>query len=158
MCSELFRSPYEVGGVPIFGVGVLLVVWAIVSAATIVGLIRKHGSASEIVGALPVLLLSAGLTSPAQALLLLVVYLGLQVTQAVLWRMWLQPRSLYVGPAVIAVIGLLGYDLYGLGGLLFGTVIGIFLIALADAAAGTVFLSGIRQPVTPEGEPAAPPS
>ena len=28
MCSELFRIPYEVGGVPIFGVGVLLAIWA----------------------------------------------------------------------------------------------------------------------------------
>src|SRR4051794_34110506 len=57
MCSELFRIPYEVGGVPIFGAGVLLAVWAIVSAATIVGLVRKHASAAEIASALPVLLL-----------------------------------------------------------------------------------------------------
>ena len=57
MCSELFRIPYEVGGVPIFGVGVLLAIWAIASAATIIGLVRKHGSATEVVGSLPVLLL-----------------------------------------------------------------------------------------------------
>src|SRR3954462_8490819 len=57
MCSELFRIPYEVGGVPIFGVGVLLAIWAIASAATIIGLVRKNGRASEVVGSLPVLLL-----------------------------------------------------------------------------------------------------
>lgn len=57
MYSELFRIPYEVGGVPIFGVGVLLAIWAIVSAATIVGMVRKHGNATEVVGSLPVLLL-----------------------------------------------------------------------------------------------------
>src|SRR3954471_18620007 len=57
MCSELFRIPYEVGGVPIFGVGVLLAIWAIASAATIIGLVRKNGSATEVVGSLPVLLL-----------------------------------------------------------------------------------------------------
>src|SRR6185436_4882353 len=57
MCSELFRIPYEVGGVPIFGVGVLLAIWAIAAAATIIGLVRKHGSAAEVAGSLPVLLL-----------------------------------------------------------------------------------------------------
>ncbi len=57
MCSELFRIPYEVGGVPIFGVGVLLAIWAIAAAATIVGLVRKHGSVAEVLGSLPVLLL-----------------------------------------------------------------------------------------------------
>jgi len=57
MCSELFRIPYEVGGVPIFGVGVLLAIWAIASAVTIFGLMRKHGGASEVLGSLPVLLL-----------------------------------------------------------------------------------------------------
>src|SRR4051794_5643436 len=57
MCSELFRIPYEVGGVPIFGFGVLLAIWAIASAATIIGLVRKSGSATEVVGSLPVLLL-----------------------------------------------------------------------------------------------------
>src|SRR3954469_14957288 len=57
MCSELFRIPYEVGGVPIFGVGVLLAIWALASVATIIGLVRKNGSSGEVLGSLPVLLL-----------------------------------------------------------------------------------------------------
>src|SRR3954469_2638632 len=57
MCSELFHIPYRVGGVPIFGVGVLLAIWLIASAATVFGLIRRGGTITEIVGALPVLLL-----------------------------------------------------------------------------------------------------
>ena len=57
MCSELFRIPYAWHGIPIFGVGVLLAIWAIASAATIFGLMRRHGSAAEIFGSLPVLLL-----------------------------------------------------------------------------------------------------
>ncbi len=57
MCSELFRIPYEVGGVPIFGVGVLLAIWAVASAATLIGLMRHHGTIAEIWGSLPVLLL-----------------------------------------------------------------------------------------------------
>lgn len=29
MCSELFRIPIELAGIPIFGIGVLLAVWLI---------------------------------------------------------------------------------------------------------------------------------
>jgi phosphatidylglycerol:prolipoprotein diacylglycerol transferase len=57
MCSELFRIPYEVGGVPIFGVGVLLAIWAIASAASIAGLVRRHGWGAETWSAVPMLLL-----------------------------------------------------------------------------------------------------
>lgn len=57
MCSELFRIPYSWGNVPIFGVGLLLAIWAVASAATIFGLVRRNGSFGEIVGSLPVLLL-----------------------------------------------------------------------------------------------------
>jgi phosphatidylglycerol:prolipoprotein diacylglycerol transferase len=57
MCSELFRIPYSWGNVPIFGLGVLLAIWAVASAATIFGLVRRNGSFGEILGSLPVLLL-----------------------------------------------------------------------------------------------------
>ncbi|MFO0790832.1 MAG: prolipoprotein diacylglyceryl transferase family protein [Pirellulales bacterium] len=57
MCSELFRIPYTWGGVPIFGIGVLLAIWAVVAVGTLVSLIRKNGLNSETLSALPVLLL-----------------------------------------------------------------------------------------------------
>ncbi len=57
MCSELFRIPYTWGGVPIFGVGVLLAIWAIASALTLVSLIRRQGLNSETLSSLPILLL-----------------------------------------------------------------------------------------------------
>ena len=57
MCSELFRIPYAWGGVPIFGFGVLLAIWAVASAVTLVGLVRRHGWSGETWSSLPVLLL-----------------------------------------------------------------------------------------------------
>ena len=57
MCSELFRVPYTWGGVPIFGIGVLLAIWTIASAVTLLSQVRRHGWSSETLGALPVLLL-----------------------------------------------------------------------------------------------------
>jgi len=56
MCSELFRIPYEWGGVPIFGFGVLLLLWAITSAIVVGGLARRYGGRMETWSALPMLL------------------------------------------------------------------------------------------------------
>jgi phosphatidylglycerol:prolipoprotein diacylglycerol transferase len=58
MCSELFRIPHDWNGVPIFGFGVLLAVWAVVSAITLVGLVRQHGWNGETWATLPFLLLT----------------------------------------------------------------------------------------------------
>jgi phosphatidylglycerol:prolipoprotein diacylglycerol transferase len=57
VCSELFRIPYEVAGVPIFGFGVLLAIWAIAGAVSIAGLVRRHGWDAETWSAVPMLLL-----------------------------------------------------------------------------------------------------
>jgi len=57
MCSELFRIPYDWGGVPIFGFGVLLAIWAAASAVTLVGLVRRYGWSGETWSWVPVLLL-----------------------------------------------------------------------------------------------------
>jgi phosphatidylglycerol:prolipoprotein diacylglycerol transferase len=59
MCSELFHIPISWGGVPIFGVGVLLALWTLTSAMTVVGLVRRYGWSSETVSSLPVMLLVA---------------------------------------------------------------------------------------------------
>jgi phosphatidylglycerol:prolipoprotein diacylglycerol transferase len=56
MQSELFKIPIEWGGVPIFGFGVLLLLWAIASAITIGGLARRYGLSAETWSALPMLL------------------------------------------------------------------------------------------------------
>ncbi len=58
MCSELFRIPIAWGGVPIFGLGVLLAIWAALSAITVVSLVRRQGWSGEIWSSLPVMLLA----------------------------------------------------------------------------------------------------
>jgi phosphatidylglycerol:prolipoprotein diacylglycerol transferase len=56
MCSELFRIPYEIAGVPLFGFGVLLAIWAITSGITIAGMVRQYGWGAETWSTLPTLL------------------------------------------------------------------------------------------------------
>jgi phosphatidylglycerol---prolipoprotein diacylglyceryl transferase len=57
MYSELFRIPYEIGGVPIFGIGVLLAIWVVMSAYGLVGLVRQLGWGLETGGSLLVMLI-----------------------------------------------------------------------------------------------------
>jgi predicted PurR-regulated permease PerM len=85
-----------------------------------------------VLGSIPALLLAAGFRSFTAAGVLLVVFLAMQTGQILLHRR-LRGRVIYVGPALIGIVFLLGYDVYGLGGALFGTAIAIFVMALADA-------------------------
>jgi phosphatidylglycerol:prolipoprotein diacylglycerol transferase len=56
MQSELLRIPYQWQGVPIFGVGLLLAVWAIAAVVIVTRLVRAHGWGAETWSTLPVLL------------------------------------------------------------------------------------------------------
>jgi len=58
MCSELFRIPYVWGGVPIFGVGVLLAVWALAGIGGFAIAVRRQGWNADTFGLLPLLLLT----------------------------------------------------------------------------------------------------
>jgi phosphatidylglycerol:prolipoprotein diacylglycerol transferase len=55
MRQTLFYIPVEINGVPLFGFGVLLAVWAIASALLIVYLVRKQGFSADTKAYLPVL-------------------------------------------------------------------------------------------------------
>lgn len=86
-------------------------------------------------GALPVLLLEAGLDSLRAAGVLALVLLVLQVVQAVVVRPVVVRRSIVVGPAAVVISLLLGYDVYGIGGALGGLALTVFAVALIDTAA-----------------------
>jgi phosphatidylglycerol:prolipoprotein diacylglycerol transferase len=59
--STLFYIPQELFGYPLFGMGLLLAVWAVVSIGVLAWLIRKQGLNNDTVSYIPVLLL-VGLT------------------------------------------------------------------------------------------------
>ena len=85
-----------------------------------------------VLGSIPALLLAGGFNSMGAFGVLLVVFLSLQVGQIMVQRR-LTGRVIYVGPALVTVVFLLGFDVYGIGGALFGTAIAVFAMALADA-------------------------
>jgi predicted PurR-regulated permease PerM len=86
------------------------------------------------VGAVPLVVLAAGLESSARAVAVLVALFVVQVLAALAMRR-VQQRTLYVGPGITLVVGLLGYAAYNIGGALFGVAAAVFALALLDAIA-----------------------
>lgn len=61
VCSELFRIPIEIAGVPLFGVGVLLAVWLMVAAWGVAQLARKGAPRGDVIYAIAVLAIVAAM-------------------------------------------------------------------------------------------------
>jgi phosphatidylglycerol:prolipoprotein diacylglycerol transferase len=57
MCQTLFTVPGELWGVPVFGIGWLLGLWAVATVVTLGVQFRRHGWGPELRGYLPALLL-----------------------------------------------------------------------------------------------------
>lgn len=101
--------------------------------ALIVGLTSLIPYLGIALGAIPALLLAAGFRPAETVLLLFVVFAALQVGQVILQRR-LHGSVMYVGPAIVMVVFLIGYAVYGIGGAVFGIALAVFALALAEAA------------------------
>jgi phosphatidylglycerol:prolipoprotein diacylglycerol transferase len=55
MLQTLFVIPEKIGGVPLFGVGILLGVWAVAAIAILVWVVKKHGWGAEALSYAPLL-------------------------------------------------------------------------------------------------------
>jgi predicted PurR-regulated permease PerM len=96
-----------------------------------------------VVGGLPALLVAAGLNGWRDVVIVAALVLVLQVVEIVLVRPRVDRATVHVGPALPAIVALIGYQVYGIGGAFYGAAGLVFVVAYLDAA-------GI------EGEPSAP--
>jgi predicted PurR-regulated permease PerM len=86
-----------------------------------------------VIGAVPSLLLAAGFLSLPRALLVVAVVLALEVVQINVVQPRITREVMYVGPALIGGAMLVGYEIYGLAGALFGYALVVMITALTDA-------------------------
>lgn len=116
-------------------------IWVIGSVLGIpaVGLLALFGALAATVpyfgiaiGWLPLVLLGVGVASGLEVALAALVAASLQVTEALWWRRQVDDRSIHVGPAVPIVVAILGFGIYGIGGALYGCVLAVLVLALAD--------------------------
>jgi len=85
-----------------------------------------------LIGNLPAVMLAAAFNGFGRAGWLLAIALLAQIVQILVYR-GLTKRTMYVGPAIIVIAFLIGFDIYSIGGAIFGTAIAVFAVSLADA-------------------------
>jgi predicted PurR-regulated permease PerM len=116
--------------------------WAVcdlegVPAPLALGVAVAAGSAipgvGVVVGAVPAVLLELGLGTTAGSLRLLGAFVVLQALHALALRRVVATRSLVVGPAVVVIALVLGFDVYGVGGAYYGAALAVFGVALLEA-------------------------
>jgi predicted PurR-regulated permease PerM len=79
--------------------------------------------------------------------------IALQLFEALVVRRRVDGRTLHVGPALPLIVALIGWDIYGLGGAIYGVLLLILALAFADA----VNIESGEPPTFPEPvSPASP--
>lgn len=85
-----------------------------------------------VIGIAPTVALMAALESVTAAALVVFVVLVVQLLEALYVRRWVRTVGVDVGPAVIWIVGLVGYTVYGPGMAFYGIVVAIFVLAIID--------------------------
>jgi putative heme transporter len=96
----------------------------------IAGLLSVVPVMGIIIGALPATLLALGLESVVAALVVLGVALVLDLTDVLVVRPRVRARAGEVGPALTLLVTLIAFDLYGIGGAIYGFLGLVFLLTL----------------------------
>jgi predicted PurR-regulated permease PerM len=119
------------------GLVVGLVCWGLdvpapVSLGIAVGLFTILPLIGVVVGGVPALLLAFGLGSWPTGAMVAVTLLVLQLFEAGVVRPFVDARTVRLGPTIPIVVGLLGFDLYGVGGALYGIALAVLVLAALD--------------------------
>ena len=83
-------------------------------------------------GAVPALLLEAGLGTSGGTIVLALVVTALQIAHQQVLRRFITRRTLVVGPAVIVISFVLGYEVYGVGGAAYTAALAVFAVSALD--------------------------
>ncbi|HAS09939.1 MAG TPA: hypothetical protein DCS55_05370 [Acidimicrobiaceae bacterium] len=85
-----------------------------------------------LLGVLPTVALTAGLESGRAAVAILAAAMVLQAVEALHARRWIDRWGVEVGPSVVLIVVLLGYELHGIGMAFFGVAFAVFALAVID--------------------------
>lgn len=85
-----------------------------------------------LLGVLPTVALTAGLESGRAAVAILAAAMVLQAIEALHVRRWVDHWGVEVGPSIVWIVVLLGYELHGIGMAFFGVAFAVFAMAVID--------------------------
>lgn len=107
---------------------------AAVSLGVLVGAFSVLPLIGILVGGIPTALLAFGLEGWGAGVTMAVLLVALQAVEAIVVRPRIEARSVRVGPAVPLIVALLGFELYGIGGSIYGVALAVIGLAALDAA------------------------
>lgn len=115
-----------------------LALWAVdLPAPFILGLLIGGFSvipyAGAIVGGVPALLFAAATLDSGRVLAVVALVVAVQLFEILVVRRRVDGATLYLGPALSLIVALIGWDLYGLGGAIYGVLLLILALAITDA-------------------------
>lgn len=123
----------------VIGVASAGLLWALgVPTPAVLGVVVGSMSLVPYVGVLfgcvPALLLAAGFRPGAVTAVLVAFFVAVQAASVAVVHQRVHRRTLRVGPAVVVAAAVLGFEVYGLGGALYGTVLVVFAVAALEVA------------------------
>jgi predicted PurR-regulated permease PerM len=86
-----------------------------------------------LVGGVPALLLAFGLEPWQTGAVVALTLVALQAFEAFVVRPQVDARTVRLGPTVPIIVGLLGFELYGIGGAIYGIALAVIVLAGSDA-------------------------
>jgi predicted PurR-regulated permease PerM len=98
-----------------------------------VGLLSLVPYLGVLLGSIPLLLLAAASEPGWRTALVAALVLALQAGAIVVARYAIHLRTVRVGPTVIAITALVGFEVYGFGGVAVGLALAVFAMAALDA-------------------------
>ncbi len=119
-------------GLLAFGVATILGLPAPIVLGLIAGVAGMLPDVGILLGSLPLLALTAALESARMAGLCLAAVFALQAAEALYLRHKVNAFGVEIGPAVVWMVALLGYTIYGPGMAFYGVGYAIFALAVID--------------------------
>lgn len=119
-------------GLVVFGTAKLVVLPAPIVLGLIAGVMAMLPDVGILMGVLPTVALIAALESVGLAVVVLSVALVVQLVEAFYLRRQVKEFGVDVGPAVIWIVALVGFTVYGPGMAFYGIAYAIFILAVID--------------------------
>jgi len=119
-------------GMAVSGAAALLDVPAPAALGLAAGVMAMLPHVGLVLGTVPLILLVLALKSDLVTVLTVVVVLACQIGDSFWLRRRIALRSVHIGLLVPWVVALVGYEVYGVGGVAYGLALAVFLLAVLD--------------------------
>lgn len=119
-------------GLTVGAVASLLSLPAPVVLGLVAGVAATLPDVGILLGVLPTVALTAGLQSGRAAVAILAAAMVVQAVEALHIRRWVDHWGVEVGPSIVWIVVLLGYELHGIGMAFFGVAFAVFVLAVID--------------------------